>query len=200
MKTRRFLKTGRLASVLLVLSFFMLLAGCQKDFDVKPDYSAQKEATTAYTYDFNLNSSFLSTTKTGMPSVAINNNDQVVQVADNSDGGVSYQTGIIDANGLISWNGAVNYDSQGNNPYVAINDNKTVVEINSVSGGFLGSGDHLIYHVGKLSADNKTVSFGKGQNFDHGVNPKIAINNNNIVIEVHKSQSNFGLWYHVGIV
>ena len=203
MKTRFFVKAGKLTFILFALTFAILLSACKKDLldDVQPNTSDQNKATAGYVaYDYRLNPNCLSTTKTGMPSVAINNNDQVVQVAVDGDGGVAYQTGIAGANGTITWSDAVNYDSEGHAPYVALNDNKTVVEINCVSGGVFGSGDHLNYHVGRLSDDGKSISFGERQHFDNGVNPKIAINNNNIVIEVHKSQSNFGLWYHVGIV
>ncbi|MFA8451585.1 MAG: hypothetical protein ACEPOW_12910 [Bacteroidales bacterium] len=199
MKTRGFLKARRLAYVIFILSFFMLLAGCQKNFDITPEYIAQEKAAMTAWIGYDLNPSYLATKEMGMPAVSVNDNGQVAQVAVNSEGGLSYQTGVEAADGNISWNNAVKYSSEGHDPYVGINSKKTVVEISGVDGGVFGSGNHLIYHVGKLSDDNKTISFGNGQNFDNGESPKIVINNNNVVVEVHKSQSNFGLWCHVGI-
>ena len=43
-------------------------------------------------------------------------------------------------------------------------------------------------------------NFGEANPYDTGISPDIALNNGNVVVEVHKSQSHDTLWYHVGKV
>lgn len=46
----------------------------------------------------------------------------------------------------------------------------------------------------------KSVFFGLATQYDGGVSPRVAINDDGVIIEVHKSEWNSGLWYHVGRV
>jgi hypothetical protein len=53
------------------------------------------------------------------------------------------------------------------------------------------------------SGDGTSVgdgNFGKGDLYDTGMSPDIALNNGNVVVEVHQSQAANTLWYHVGKV
>jgi len=43
-------------------------------------------------------------------------------------------------------------------------------------------------------------NFGEGDRYDTGVSPDIALNDGNVVVEVHQSQAAKTLWYHVGRV
>ncbi|MUG93884.1 hypothetical protein F7734_16310 [Scytonema sp. UIC 10036] len=43
-------------------------------------------------------------------------------------------------------------------------------------------------------------NFGKGDRYDTGIKPDIALNDGNVVVEVHQSQAANTLWYHVGRV
>jgi hypothetical protein len=43
-------------------------------------------------------------------------------------------------------------------------------------------------------------NFGKADRYDTGVSPDIALNDGNVVVEVHQSQNHKTLWYNVGKV
>jgi hypothetical protein len=43
-------------------------------------------------------------------------------------------------------------------------------------------------------------NFGKGDRYDTGKKPDVALNDGNVVVEVHESQNHKTLWYHVGEV
>ena len=44
------------------------------------------------------------------------------------------------------------------------------------------------------------LSFSYASLYDSGTNPRVALNNSNVVVEVHKSQWQSTIWYHVGIL
>ncbi len=53
------------------------------------------------------------------------------------------------------------------------------------------------------SGDGTSVgdgNFGKADGYDTGVSPDVALNDGNVVVEVHQSQAAFTLWCHVGKV
>jgi hypothetical protein len=118
-----------------------------------------------------------------------------------------YQVGKIDLNGnegqAIEWltNGK-DFDA-GFHSTMAMNASGTFVEAHESGNG----GKGLYYRVGHLAnpaGGNYNLvwnSGGNGRYYDDGVNPHIAINNNNQVVEVHQVSSNeFLLHYHRGTV
>lgn len=56
------------------------------------------------------------------------------------------------------------------------------------------------YHIGKIKG--ATVNWGGSHNYSNGYNPSIAINNNNIIVEVHETSNAFtnSMYYKVGII
>src|SRR5262245_15324516 len=57
-------------------------------------------------------------------------------------------------------------------------------------------GDHRHHPLG--AHHMKDVYFGLALQYDDGVQASVAINGSGTLVEVHKSQANDGLWYHVG--
>jgi hypothetical protein len=43
-----------------------------------------------------------------------------------------------------------------------------------------------------------SVNWGASHQYDDGITPSVASNDGGLVVEVHQSQNNDGLWYHVG--
>jgi hypothetical protein len=126
------------------------------------------------------------------PSVALNNENVVVEVHKNAKSdALYYHVGKV-ADNKISFGGSQKYDS-GVQPSVAITDGGLVVEAHK-SENF----NTLYYHVGRVAGDK--ITFGGSQKYDDGVQPSVAITNDGLVVEVHKSQSHDTLWYHIGRV
>lgn len=90
-----------------------------------------------------------------------------------------------------------NYDS-GMKPSVDINNNNIAVEIHETSkfGSY-----QLWLHVGELTEKGDIVGWGVNHGIQHdtGANPNISINDKNIVVEVHQSESHSTLWYNIGV-
>ena len=84
----------------------------------------------------------------------------------------------------------------GLNPSVAINDNNIVVEVHEAN----NDDDDLYYRVGLLDDVTNTVTWGNSTKYDTGDRPSAAINNDNMVVEVHKDHDSNNLWYNVGKV
>jgi hypothetical protein len=49
-----------------------------------------------------------------------------------------------------------------------------------------------------LGGSMKSVFFGLGLQYDSGSQPSVSMNADGVIVEVHKSQTGSGLWYHVG--
>ncbi|WP_196891969.1 phosphatidylinositol-specific phospholipase C domain-containing protein [Aureivirga marina] len=128
------------------------------------------------------------------PSVAMNDNNVVVEVHETSNIFTSdlwYHVGVHNGNS-VSWSQSHKYD-KGVHPSIAINNQNQVVEIHKSEGN---SG--LFSRVGTVNPSNGTISWKNNSKFDTGHNPKIALNNNGVVVEVHNSETSGKLWYHVG--
>jgi len=126
------------------------------------------------------------------PDIAINNHGTIVQVFEDKDElstKLYYRVGI--AHGAsIDWGGPRDLGN-GLFPSVDINDAGIVVEID-------GNWD-LTYRVGIVDVDTKTIDFGSAHvDFESGRHASIAINNNNQVIEVHRSRACDPATYLVG--
>jgi hypothetical protein len=134
------------------------------------------------------------------PAVAVNATGTVVEVHETQSpfsSGMYYHVGQVDgASQTINFGGSHNYDS-GNKPKVALNNSNVVVEVHESN----GVSSNMWYHVGIVDVVNQTIDFGGSHNYDSGATPAIAINNNNVVVEVHQSNGpSTNLWYHVGVV
>lgn len=91
---------------------------------------------------------------------------------------------------------AIEYD-EGKVPSVSINDSGIIVEVHAAQG--LSSG--LWHRVGKLTTSSSGIEWGNHSRYDYGSRPRIAINKDGVVVEVHKVQELVPtLWYHVGKV
>ena len=81
---------------------------------------------------------------------------------------------------------------------VAINSNGFVVEVHRGQ----EYPDHLWYTTGKMSDDGKSINWfavdKSHRQYDKGCEPTVAINDNNIVVEIHRSQNTDELWYRLG--
>ncbi|MFY7885890.1 MAG: hypothetical protein ACOVOV_13715, partial [Dolichospermum sp.] len=87
-----------------------------------------------------------------------------------------------------------NYFLTSNHPGISINNEALVVEIHN-------DADSNLYAAAGWLTANGTVNFNSTQlntSFNNGSNPQIAINDNNVLVEVH--QGPFSLWCHVGYV
>lgn len=134
------------------------------------------------------------------PAVALNAAGTVVEVHETQSSfssGMYYHVGQVQAGGKsIAFGPSHQYDS-GNKPRVALNNQNVVVEVHESN----GLSSKMWCHVGTVNAGARTIEFGGSQNYDSGVTPAIAINNHNVVVEVHQSDgASTNLWYRVGVV
>jgi hypothetical protein len=90
---------------------------------------------------------------------------------------------------------ATRYD-QGRSPDIALNNKNVVVEVHESE-----SQNTLWYRIGQV--EGKAITWrndGKSTKYDNGVEPSVAITDNGLVVEAHKSQSHDTLWYRIGQV
>jgi hypothetical protein len=145
------------------------------------------------------------------PTVALSKEGYVIVV--HSDSGFSafsqqyYRVGKIDPNGdqnqSISWiTDFIHWDG-GYHASIAMNDNGVIVGVHE-SNAVSGTG--LYYRVGQLrnpAGGDYTIAWSSGStgvNYDDGINPHIAINNHNQVVEVHQVTGEKFLHYRRGTV
>jgi hypothetical protein len=118
-----------------------------------------------------------------------------------------YRVGMIDPNGdenqSIIWKTDFIHWDGGFHTSIAINDNGLIVSVHESNAT---SGTGLYYRVGQLrnpAAGDYTIAWSSGStgiNYDDGVNPHIAINNHNQVVEVHEVTGDDFLHYRRGTV
>jgi hypothetical protein len=85
----------------------------------------------------------------------------------------------------------------GFNPSVAVNNNGFVVEVHCAvpPGNFIGG--KLWYWIGVLQSDN-SINWVGHAHYDDGNYPSVTIDDNNVVYEIHQSESGDTLWQRVG--
>ncbi len=142
------------------------------------------------------------------PNVVITNQGYVILVysteAYKAYSFLRYAVGKIDPYGgtsqSITWlTGDLSWDA-GFHSSTAINDAGVIVSVHE------GSGTGMYYRIGHLtnpSGGDYSMTWdsgSKGIKFDDGINPHIAINNSNQIVEVHQVTSENLLHYHRGIV
>ena len=109
-----------------------------------------------------------------------------------------YQVGKLDPNGdqnqLITWlTGNIHWDG-GFHTSVSMNDKGVIVGVHESNSS---SNHHTYYRVGHLSQNTIVWDSGSsGVQYTDGINPHIAINNNNQVVEVHQVP-NEGLLHYI---
>jgi hypothetical protein len=109
------------------------------------------------------------------------------------------RVGFVDSDSkTIAWGGS-NYYDHGNPPAIALNNNNIAVEVHQSQ----KSGDYSLWsRVGFVDPDHKNIFWGDSNYYDHGNPPAVAIDGDNLVIEVHQSQktNDYSLWYRTGTV
>ncbi|MFI9383820.1 hypothetical protein [Kutzneria sp. NPDC052558] len=126
------------------------------------------------------------------PAVAVNAHGQIVEVHDNGSGSLWYWTGVLAADGSVTWLRHGKFDS-GVTPAVALNDSGQLVEVHD-SG--LGA---LWYHVGQLGSDGE-ITWQASHKYDSGVTPTVAFTGPGALVEIHRSQSNSQNWTWSGVL
>jgi hypothetical protein len=145
------------------------------------------------------------------PNVAISKEGYVIFVYSSgkfkSSSYLQYAVGMIDPNGgldqSITWftPTSVRFDS-GFHSSTAINDNGVILDVHESGSGGTG----LYYRVGHLTnpaGGDFTIEWDSGTNgvrYDDGINPHIALNNHNQIIEVHQVTGEHYVHYRRGTV
>lgn len=107
-----------------------------------------------------------------------------------------YRIGGVEI-GIVRWITGHQYDT-GITPAVAFAGNATIVEVHKSE-----NNDRLYYHVGSIAGTTPqdiSITWSKSDDYDNGVQPRVAANASGLVVEVHKSEKEDVLWYHVGHV
>jgi hypothetical protein len=145
------------------------------------------------------------------PAVALSKEGYVIEVhSDRSSKSGSqqlYRVGKIDPNGdenqSITWKTDLIHWDGGFHTSIAINNNGLIVGVDETNAR---SGTGLYYRVGQLrnpAGGDYTIAWSSGTagvNYDDGINPHIAINNHNQVVEVHQVNGEQLLHYRRGTV
>lgn len=119
---------------------------------------------------------------------------------------LNYMVGKINPNGdvgqTISWLTMPQQWDAGFHSSIVINDNGVIVGVHESGSGGRG----IYYRVGHFAnpaGGNFNIIWDSGSygiNYDDGINPHIALNSNNQVVEVHQVQGEYYLHYHRGVV
>jgi len=144
------------------------------------------------------------------PTVAISKEGYVIVVHSNKMGNngtdLYYQVGKLNPYG--GWNQSVTWLTDfihwdaGFNSSIAINDSGVIIGVHEAGRG----GDGLYYRVGHLRAPahgDYTIQWDStqwGVRYETGINPSIALNNLNQVVEVHQVPGEYLLHYRRGSV
>ena len=144
------------------------------------------------------------------PNVAVTKEGYVLFVwstgSYKSSSDLSYMVGKINPNGdvsqSISWLTTPQQWDSGFHSSIAINDSGVIVGVHESGNGGRG----MYYRVGHFAnpaGGNFNIVWDSGEwgiNYDDGINPHIALNSNNQVVEVHQVQGEYYLHYHRGVV
>ncbi|MDP9193891.1 MAG: phosphatidylinositol-specific phospholipase C domain-containing protein [Acidobacteriota bacterium] len=130
------------------------------------------------------------------PAVAITRTGRVVEVHRTANSYRLYHRVGDLQEATIVWKQSRRYGT-GATPDIAVNNNNAVVEVHKNE----ATGRTLYYYVGKLTGDR--VNWGQHPQsieYDKGVRPAVALNDADVVVEVHESQGKKQLWYNLGRV
>ncbi|BDD05855.1 hypothetical protein [Aureibacter tunicatorum] len=119
--------------------------------------------------------------KGSTPSITINDNGRIVEVhKSQSNYGLFYKTGTLNASGSVSWSSTKKYDS-GKEPSVAINNSGQIVEVHQSE-----TTGNLYYHVGSMQ--NGEIIWGPSIFYQSGAQPSVALLDDGTVFETHTSE------------
>ncbi|MFA8300929.1 MAG: hypothetical protein ACEPOV_12250 [Hyphomicrobiales bacterium] len=132
------------------------------------------------------------------PSVAINDNNVVVEVHKSASANYSndtyYHVGQLNGSN-IQWGNSATF-STGENPKIAFNKNNIIVVVYHNR-----ANSALYYKVGIVNPNTKTIAWGaERSNGGRGNNQSISMNNLNMVVDVYEGENNQGLFYRFGIL
>jgi hypothetical protein len=134
------------------------------------------------------------------PDVGINNAGFVVEVhqSNNYFNELWYNTGkLVAGSETVQWFTGNKFDRNydtGIAPSVDINDSLIVMEVHQSE-----NTNHLYCNIGKLDTLTGQIHwFIQSYQYDVGENPNVAINENMVVVEVHRAYYSENLWYNVG--
>jgi|GEM_PF-640558 len=132
------------------------------------------------------------------PSICMNNEGLLVEVHKAQTwNNLWYHIGQTNGD-QIEWGSSVKYDS-GMLPSIAIDNDNWCIEVHSSEGAATG----LWYRLGRVNSGNKKIEwvFSGAKQYDKGYRPRVAMNNNGVVVEVHNNEVTHNtLWYTVGIL
>ena len=125
------------------------------------------------------------------PACAMNNVGTIVEVHRNEAGKRLYaMVGVISGT-AISWGDSDDYDSDGGDPAVAVNDSHIAVTVYREDGT-----TKLHYRLGRVDRSGKTVEFYDRHHFAYGNKPRVAMNQHNqVIVTWHQS---LDVYYRVG--
>ena len=84
--------------------------------------------------------------------------------------------------------------TKGANPSVTVTNDGYVIESHESQ-----DSDTLWYMVGKIDFDKWTIDWGPSREYDNGVSPSVAMNEN-FVVQIHKSEDHDALWYTSALI
>ena len=130
------------------------------------------------------------------PDVALEG-DRVIIVFEGTDSYLHYSTGTLGSNSIVSWEQTGDIGGQqGNNPTIALGSDGTVIEMHTSP-----TTSKIWVNVGELQWPY--VNWKHNFVWDSGISatPRVAFNaDENLLIDIHKSGTNDGLWVNVGKV
>lgn len=132
------------------------------------------------------------------PAVALNKQNIAIEVHESSsEDSLWYRVGVVVALeqmkvGTIFW-GEIYVYGEGTNPRVAVNEAGVVVVVSQLD-------DTLQYSVGKVDGESRKVSFGDLLPYEIGLGPAVTLNNQGLVVEVHRKHRDDTLQYRMGEV
>lgn len=129
-------------------------------------------------------------------SVVINDKGKIIEVHRSKGASTRLWYRIGRPNQMdVNWNKSQALaDDNGTQPNVCMNNKGTVLEVHKAQ-----TWNKLWYHVGEAKENN--VDWGGSVEYDSGILPSVAINDDDWCIEVHSSEGTAaGLWYRLGKV
>jgi hypothetical protein len=121
--------------------------------------------------------------------------DRVIVVFEGTDSYLHYSTGTLGSTSIVSWEQTGDIGGQqGNNPTIALGSDDTVIEMHTSP-----TTSKIWVSVGELQWPD--ISWKHNFVWDSGIGatPRVAFDaNENLLIDVHKSGINDGLWVNVG--
>ncbi len=131
------------------------------------------------------------------PSVAITDTGIVVEVHKSQEhDDLYYHIGRVNGE-KIDWQDSHKYD-KGITPSVAVNNGGVVVEVHETENTAAEQKDRLFYRIGKLSGNK--IDWQDSHSYDDGERPSVAITDDDVIVEAHKSENYDKLYYRIGKV